>query len=101
MATRPKASEPLMKKYGTATARCSTRPSTYRLEILAAMGLLGSCLTFPTERLYFCLMHVLVYLVRTKNLGITARIRRTPRRRPSSARAPTPTGLSADPPRAS
>ena len=35
------------------------------------MGLLGSCLTFPTEQLYYCLMRVLVYLVRTKNLGIT------------------------------
>ena len=35
------------------------------------MGLLGSCLTFPIEKLYYCLVRVLVYLVRTKNLDIT------------------------------
>ena len=37
----------------------------------AAMGLLGSCLTFPTEELYDCLMHVLVYLGRSRNVGTT------------------------------
>ena len=37
----------------------------------AAMGLLGSCLTFPTEGLYSCMMHVLVYLGRSRNLGTT------------------------------
>ena len=35
------------------------------------MGLLGSALTFPTERFYMCMVRVLVYLVRTKQLGIT------------------------------
>ena len=35
------------------------------------MGLLGACLTFPTEPLYDCLMHVLVYLGRSRNLGTT------------------------------
>eukprot|EP00966_Prymnesium_polylepis_P291579 6734494-Prymnesium_polylepis.1 len=34
------------------------------------MGLLGSALTFPTEWLCMCLVRVLVYLVRTKHLGI-------------------------------
>ena len=70
MKTRPKASEQLIKKYGTAYGSI-LHASKYRPEILAAMGLLGSCLTFPTEQLYYCLMRVLVYLVRTKNLGIT------------------------------
>eukprot|EP00966_Prymnesium_polylepis_P202733 4696740-Prymnesium_polylepis.1 len=56
MAERPKADEKLMKKY---TGRCSARPlnhaAKYRPEILAAIGLAGSALTFPTERLYMCL----------------------------------------------
>eukprot|EP00966_Prymnesium_polylepis_P114473 2645376-Prymnesium_polylepis.1 len=34
------------------------------------MGLLGSALTFPTEQLYMWMVRVLVYLVRTKHLGI-------------------------------
>ena len=66
---RPKASEPLMKKYGSLYGAL-LHSSKYRPEILAAMGLLGSALTFPTERLYMCLVRVLVYLVRTKHLGI-------------------------------
>ena len=65
--TRPKASEALIKKYGSLYGAI-LHASKYRPEILAAMGLLGSCLTFPTEILYFCLVRVLVYLVRTKNL---------------------------------
>ena len=43
----------------------------YRPDISAAMDLLGCCLTFPTEALYDCAIHVLVYLVRTRKLGIT------------------------------
>ena len=35
----------------------------------AALGLLGSCLTFPTETLYECAMRALVYLARTRMLG--------------------------------
>ena len=35
------------------------------------MGLLGACLTFPTDELYDCLMHVLVYLGRSRQLGTT------------------------------
>ena len=68
-ALRPKASEPLMKKYGSLYGAL-LHASKYRPEILASMGLLGSALTFPTERLYMCLVRVLVYLVRTKHLGI-------------------------------
>ena len=69
-ATRPKAPESLVKKYGSLFGAC-LHASKYRPEILAAMGLLGSCLTFPTEQTYNCLVRVLVYLVRTKNLGVT------------------------------
>jgi hypothetical protein len=43
----------------------------FRPEIAAALGLLGSCLTFPTPELYDCLMHVLVYLGRSRNMGTT------------------------------
>ena len=35
------------------------------------MDPLGCCLTFPTERLYRCAVRVLVYLGRTRSLGIT------------------------------
>ena len=67
---RPKAPEKLMKKYGSLYGAL-LHASKYRPEILASMGLLGSALTFPTERLYMCLVRVLVYLIRTKRLGIT------------------------------
>ena len=43
----------------------------YRPEIAKAMGLLGSCLTFPTQELYDCMMRVLVYLARSPNMGTT------------------------------
>ena len=51
---RPSAPEPLVKKYGTLYGAV-LHASKYRPEILAAMGLLGSCLTIPTERLFYCL----------------------------------------------
>ena len=70
MTDRPKANEQLVKKYGSLYGAV-LHATKYRPEILAAMGLLGSCLTFPTEKLHYCLVRVLVYLVRTKNLGIT------------------------------
>eukprot|EP00966_Prymnesium_polylepis_P259003 5982295-Prymnesium_polylepis.1 len=35
-----------------------------------AIGLAGSALTFPTERLYMCLVRKFVYLKRTRKLGI-------------------------------
>ena len=43
----------------------------YRPEISIALNLCGSCLTFPTEKLYDCLVRVLVYLARTKHMGTT------------------------------
>ena len=41
----------------------------YRPEVSAALGYCGTCLTFPTETLYRCLLRILVYLSRTRNLG--------------------------------
>ena len=35
------------------------------------MDLLGCCLTFPTEELLKCAYHTLVYLARTRKLGVT------------------------------
>ena len=67
---KPKAPEKLTKKYGSLYGAL-LHASKYRPEIFAAMGLLGSALTFPTEQLYMHLVRVLVYLIRTKNLGIT------------------------------
>ena len=43
----------------------------YRPDISAAMDLLGCCLTFPTEELLKCAYHTLVYLARTRKLGVT------------------------------
>ena len=43
----------------------------FRPEISAAMGLLGSCLTFADDDLYRHLQHVLVFLGRSRNVGIT------------------------------
>ena len=42
----------------------------YRPEISAPMDLLGCCLTFPTTALLRCAYRVLVYLGRTRKLGI-------------------------------
>ena len=70
MASRTPASPELTKEYQSlfgALLHCTK----FRPEISAALGLAGSCLTFPTEELYECLMHVLVYLGRSRNLGIT------------------------------
>ena len=43
----------------------------WRPEISAAMGKLGTCLSFPTPELLDCLYRVLVYLYRTRHLGTT------------------------------
>ena len=70
MATRTPASQALTKAYGSLFGAL-LHATKFRPEISAALGLLGSCLTFPTEELYECLMHVLVYLGRSRNLGTT------------------------------
>lgn len=69
-ATRTPASEELTKRYGSLFGAL-LHAAKFRPEISAALGLCGSCLTFPTEELYECLMHVLVYLGRSPNLGTT------------------------------
>ena len=43
----------------------------YRPEIACAMGKLGSCMTFPTDELYQCMMRVLIYLARSPRMGTT------------------------------
>ena len=66
----------------------------YRPEIMAALGLLGSCLPNPTQELYnIHLLRVLVYLARTRSLGVTY-TQSTPTTRASYARSPTATGQS-------
>ena len=67
-AARQPASTDLMQRYGSLFGSL-LHAVKYRPEISAAMGLLGSCLTFPTEALYECAMRVLVYLGRTRSLG--------------------------------
>ncbi|MDC0526059.1 reverse transcriptase domain-containing protein, partial [bacterium] len=70
MATRTPASPELTKRYGSLFGSL-LHATKFRPEISAALGLLGSCLTFPTEKLYECLMHVLVYLGRSRSMGTT------------------------------
>ena len=70
VATRTPASPELTKRFGSLFGAL-LHAVKFRPEIAAALQLLGSCLTFPTEELYECAMHVLVYLGRNKNLGAT------------------------------
>ena len=70
MAARAPASKELTHDYGSLFGAL-LHAGKFRPEILAALGLAGSCLTFPTPELYECLMHILVYLGRTRNLGTT------------------------------
>ena len=65
---REKAPAELTSRYGSLYGSLM-HAVKYRPEVSAAMQLLGACLTFPTERLYRCLMHVLVYLGRSPGLG--------------------------------
>jgi hypothetical protein len=70
MATRAPAEPKLVKDYGSLFGSL-LHATKFRPEISAAMGLLGACLTFPTSELYDCLVHVLVYLGRSRNMGTT------------------------------
>ena len=67
-ATRQPASKELTERYGSLFGSLM-HAVKYRPEISTALGLLGSCLTFPTEALYECAVRVLVYLGRTRLLG--------------------------------
>ena len=70
MAARCPATPKLTKEYGSLFGAL-LHAVKFRPEVSAALGLLGSCLTFPTPELYDCLMHVLVYLGRSRNMGTT------------------------------
>ena len=67
---RPQAPKELIKRYGSLFGSL-LHAVKYRSEIAFACQLLGTCLTYPTEELYECAMRVLVYLGRTRSLGIT------------------------------
>ena len=70
MVTRTPAPPSLFKEYNSLVG--SLRHAVkFRPEISAAMDLLGCCLTFPTDVLLTCAYRVLVYLGRTRKLGIT------------------------------
>ena len=70
MATRTPASPQLTQDYQSLFG-AELHAVKFRPEIAAALQLCGGCLTFPTEELYDCLMHILVYLGRSRNLGCT------------------------------
>jgi hypothetical protein len=70
MATREPATPELTKAYQSLYGSL-LHAVKFRPEIAAALQLCGACLTFPTPELYECLMHVLVYLGRTRKLGTT------------------------------
>jgi len=67
---RPTADPGLVQKYMSLQGALQ-HATKYRPEIMAALGLTGSCLTFPTEKLYSHLERVLVYLARTRKIGTT------------------------------
>ena len=69
-ASRAPATPELTKRYGSLFGSL-LHAVKFRPEISCALGLCGSCLTFPTEEMYECLMHVLVYLGRSRKLGTT------------------------------
>ena len=68
---RPTASKQLLTEVGSLFGSL-LHATKYRPEIAAALGLAGSCLSFPSQELYdMHLMRVLVYLGRTRKMGIT------------------------------
>ena len=70
VANRAPASDKLTKDYGSLFGSL-LHMSKFRPELCVGLGLCGACLTFPTEELYECLMHMLVYVGRSPNVGIT------------------------------
>jgi len=69
-ATRPYGDKELAKRYGSLFGSLM-HAVKFRPEISATIGLCGTCLTFPTEAMYQWLVRILIYLVRTRNMGIT------------------------------
>jgi hypothetical protein len=70
VATKEEPSKELYQEYNSVVGSLR-HVVKYRPEISAAMDLLGCCLTFPTAALLECALYVLVYLGRTRKLGIT------------------------------
>ena len=70
VAQRAPASKELTKRYQSLFGALM-HAVKYRPEIAVAIGKCGTCLSFPTEDLYRCLVRVLVYLGRTPSLGMT------------------------------
>ena len=69
--SRPAASPELTKSFGSLFGAL-LHATKYRPETMASLGLLGSCLSFPSQELYdMHLVRVLVYLARTRSLGVT------------------------------
>ena len=69
-AARVPASPAFTTKYGSLFGAL-LHAIKYRPEISIALNKCGSCLTFPTDKLYDCLIRVLVYLARTRKMGTT------------------------------
>ena len=70
VATRPVPTPELKKRYGSLFGSL-LHAVKIRGEIAAPLGRLGTCLTICTEELYTHLKRVLVYLARTRSLGVT------------------------------
>ena len=70
VATRPKASADLVKRYGTLFGSL-LHATKFRCDISTTLQKCGTCLTFPTEEMYGWLVRCLVYLGRTRKLGVT------------------------------
>ena len=69
-ASRLPASPEFTKTYGSLFGAL-LHAIKYRPDISLALNLAGSCLTFPTDKLYSCLERVLVYLAHTRTTGTT------------------------------
>ena len=70
VAARPTASPELTKRYGSLYGSLM-HTMKWRGEICVPMNRLGACLSFATQELYDCMERVLVYLYRTRDLGVT------------------------------
>ena len=69
--SRPDATAELKTKFGSLFGAL-LHATKYRPEVMAPLGLLGSCLSFPSQELYdLHLLRVLIYLARTRSLGVT------------------------------
>ena len=69
--SRPDATAEFKTRFGSLFGAL-LHATKYRPEIMAPVGLLGSCFSFSSQELYdMHLLRVLIYLARTRSLGIT------------------------------